>query len=68
VLIGGKKIYSLAYADDMVIMADKEEELKSVMERLENYLDRKKLELNVGKTKIIRFRKGRGRVKKRVWR
>lgn len=30
--------------------------------------ERKKLELNVGKTKIMRFRKGGGREVKRDWR
>lgn len=31
-------------------------------------MERKKLELNVGKTKIMRFRKGGGREVKRDWR
>lgn len=48
----GERIYSLAYADDVVLMAEKEEELRSMMERLEGYLERKKLELNPNKTKI----------------
>lgn len=29
----GERIYSLAYADDVVLMAEKEEELRSMMER-----------------------------------
>lgn len=33
-------------------MADKEEDMKSMIERLENYLDKKGLELNVSKTKV----------------
>jgi len=52
-------------ADDLVLMADKEEEMRSMIERLEKYLEGKGLELNIGKTKIIRFRKGGGRRKKR---
>jgi len=47
----------LAYADDIVLMADKEEEMKSMIEKLEKYLKGKSLGLNVGKTKIMRFRK-----------
>lgn len=31
-------------------------------------MERKKLEMNVEKTKVIRFKRGRGRRDKRVWR
>lgn len=40
-----RKIYTLAYADDIALLADDEENLKKMMERLEKYLDRKSLEL-----------------------
>jgi len=56
-----RKIYSLAYADDLILLAEKEEEMRSMIERLEGYLDRKKLEMNVGKTKIMRCRRRDGR-------
>ncbi|XP_067203031.1 uncharacterized protein [Linepithema humile] len=46
---------------------EKEEEMGSMLERLEGYLERKRLELNVKKTKILRFRMG-GRMGKKVWR
>lgn len=46
----------------------KENEMKSMMGRLEKYLGRKNLELNTEKTKIMRFRKGGGRLEKRDWR
>lgn len=55
------------YADDIVMIAENEEEMRSMIEKLEGYLDRKKLELNTDKTKILSFRKG-GRTRKRVWR
>jgi len=32
-----KWVYSLAYADNVVILADKEEEIKSMIERMEKY-------------------------------
>jgi len=64
----GRKIYSLAYADDVVLLAEKEEELRSMIERLEGYLDRKRLELNVRKTKIMRCKRGGGRSSKVTWR
>jgi len=63
----GKKIYSLAYADDLVLLAQKEEEMRSLIERdMEGYLDRKKLELNVGKTNILRCWRGIERRVKRT--
>lgn len=37
------------------------------MEKLEGFLDRKRLELKTGKTKIVRFRKGGGRETKKDW-
>jgi len=58
----------LAYADNVVLIAEREEEMGSMLERLEKYLDRKGLEVNTGKTKVMRFRKGGGRWKKREWR
>jgi len=63
--LGGKRIYTLAYADDIVLLAEQEDEMRSMIVRLEEYLDRKGLELNVEKTKIMRFRKGRRRIEKR---
>jgi len=41
VRLGEKRIYSLAYADDMVLVAEKEEEMRSMMEKLERYIERK---------------------------
>jgi len=68
VKLGERRIYTLAYADDVVLMAEKEEEMRSMMQRLEGYLERKKLELNPNKTKIMRCRKGGGRIKNSDWR
>lgn len=66
--IGEERVYSLLYADDMVLIAEKKVEMKSMLERLEGYIDRKDLEINVEKTKIVRFNKGRGRKKRIRWR
>jgi hypothetical protein len=57
VKLEGRRMYSLAYADNVVLVVEKEEEMKSMLERLESYLDGKELELNTRKT-IMRFRKG----------
>lgn len=57
----GRKIYTLAYADiaDIAIMVEDEKGMKGIMGKLEKYLEEKGMELNVGKTKIMRRRKGR---------
>lgn len=60
--IGEEKVYSLLYADDMVLIVEKEE-MKSMLERLEGYRDKKGLEINIEKTKIVRFNRGRGEEK-----
>jgi len=68
VKLGEEKIYCLAYADDMVLLSENEEGLAHMLGKLEGYMDRKRLEVNVGKTKVMRFRKGGGRRKAAKWR
>lgn len=41
----------------MMLMAEKKDGIKSMLFRLERYLDRKELKLKVNKTRIMRFRK-----------
>jgi len=57
VKLGKRRIYSLAYTDNIVLITENEREMRSMVERLERYMEKKKLELNE-KTKIMRFRKG----------
>lgn len=52
----------------MVLIAENEDEMKSMLERLEGYIDRKGLKINVGKTKIMRFGRGGVRRKRVRWR
>jgi len=66
--LGEERTYTLMYADDIVLMAEEKQGMRSLISKMEGYLDRKGLELNVKKTKIIRFRKGGGRRKKIDWR
>ncbi|KAL6418256.1 hypothetical protein ACFW04_012239 [Cataglyphis niger] len=68
VRLGGMKIYTLAYADDVVLIAEEEEGMRSMIGKLEGYLEKMGLQLNVGKSKILRFRKGGGRERKVSWR
>lgn len=49
--VGGGE-YCLAYADDVVLLADEKEELRSMLDKMEEYLDKKRLEINVEKTKV----------------
>lgn len=44
----------MSYADDIVLLTEDEEGMRSIIGRLEKYLERKGLELNTNKTKIIR--------------
>lgn len=61
-------IYTLVYADDVAILLEDEEAFKVMLGRLERYLDKKGLELNIGKTKVMRCRKGGGRWSRVNWR
>ena len=64
---GDKKLEMLLFADDIVLMSEKEEGLQRMLNRLEKYCKKWDLEVNVEKTKAMVFRKG-GRIKKReVW-
>lgn len=67
IAVGGKKLRVLGYADDLIILAEGEEEMKWILRRLEGYLEERGLVLNTNKTKLIRFRKGRGRTRKMKW-
>lgn len=55
VKVGMRKVYSLAYADDIALLAEDEEEIKVMLGRLEEYLDKKGFNLNVEKTKVTRW-------------
>ena len=60
-VIGRRKIWTLAYADDIILMATKESDMKGLLKRMEMYLARKNLQLNVEKSKVVTFRKGGGK-------
>lgn len=62
-----EKVKVLGYADDLVILAKEEEEMRWLLKRFETYCDEKGLEVNTEKTKIIRFRRGGGRRSKLKW-
>ena len=49
----GRNINNLRYADDTTLMAESEEELKSLLIRVKEESERASLRLNVKKTKIM---------------
>lgn len=57
-VVGGKKIYSLAFADDITLLARDAPALKDMIKALHRYEKRKHLEINVAKSKVLVFSKG----------
>ena len=53
VKIPGRNINHLRYADDTTLMADSEEELKSLLMKVKEESDKLGLKLNIQKTKIM---------------
>jgi len=47
------------YEDDIVLMAEEKQGMRSIISRMKRYLHKKGLELNVKKTKIMKLRKGK---------
>lgn len=64
VKVRGRKLYFLAYADDVVLLAEEKDGMRGIMRGLEKYLREKGLGLNVRKSKVMRFRREKGREKK----
>ena len=51
--IAGRSFNNLRYADDMTQMAEREEELKSLLMRLEEESEKAGLKLSIQETKIM---------------
>ena len=51
--IGGRNINNLRYADDTTLMAESEEELKSLLMKVKAESEKVGLKLNIQKTKIM---------------
>ena len=51
--IAGKNINNLRYADDTTLMAEREEELKSLLMKVKEESEKVGLKLNIQKTKIM---------------
>lgn len=66
IVIGKIKIYLLAYADDIVLLADRPSELAEMLRVLQRYCERKDMVINVDKSKVQRFCNG-GKMSKIRW-
>ena len=55
-LIAGRKINNLRYADNTTLMAESEEELKSLLMRVKEESEKTGLKLNIQKTKTMASR------------
>ena len=53
ITIAGRNIDNLRYADDTTLMAESEEELKSLLIKVKNESEKFGLKLNIQKTKIM---------------
>ena len=51
--IGGRNINNLRYADNTTLTAESKEELKNILMRVREEIERAGLKLNIKKTKII---------------
>ena len=51
--IAGRNINNLSYADDTTVMAESEEELKSLLMKVKEESEKVGLKLNIQKTKIM---------------
>ena len=53
--IAGSNINNFRYADDITLMAEREEELKIILIRMKEESEKADLKLNIQKTKIMAF-------------
>ena len=51
--IAGRNINNVTYADDITLMAESKEELKSLLIKVEQKTEKSDLKLNIQKTKIM---------------
>ena len=67
IAVGGSRFWILAYAEDIIVIIREEEVLRSMMKRLEKYLEERKLTLNAEKSKVMVFDKQRRKREEREW-
>lgn len=65
-VLGGKKVFCLAFADDVILIAKSPGELKDMTRRLVSFSKSKDLQVNEEKTKVMVFNRG-SRLSKEAW-
>ena len=53
------KIFMLLYADDTVMFSESSEDLQNMLNEFDDYCEKGQLKINVSKTKVLIFSKGR---------
>lgn len=66
--VGGERLYSLQYADDIVLLAGEESGMRLMIGEVKKYLEEKEMEVSVGETKIMKFGRGKRGKKRWMWR
>lgn len=66
IAIGNTRVWTIAYADDIVVLAKNREALLDMMSTLGKFLKKRKLELGTEKTKMVVFNRNR-KEKREVW-
>jgi ribosome-interacting GTPase 1 len=70
-VVGGEKVWSLAFGDDLVIVVKSDREIREMKKNLGKYVRKKKLEVNAEKTKMMvvskRKRKSGNKKDNRTW-
>lgn len=67
VIIGRKKIHCLAYADDVAIVATTKKEMENMIRSTRNFARKKRLSINIGKSKIVIFGQRKTRKEEKTW-
>ena len=64
--VGQVRIWNLAYADDIMLVARNKEALEDMMDTMRKFFNARKLILSTEKTKVLVFNK-QGNSKKEKW-
>ncbi|KAI4473314.1 hypothetical protein M0804_015400 [Polistes exclamans] len=65
--IWNEKLWYIAYSEDIVLIADNEEELKEIFRSIKKYLECKKMILSEAKKKILVFEKKEEKIEGESW-
>lgn len=67
IVIGNRKVHTLAYADDVVLLATTKKEMEEMIKQMDKYAKRKKLEVNIEKSKVMVIGGGRTEKEEKSW-